>query len=77
MVLLPETGVEQGLVTAERLRGVIEQARTDTDAGEARCTISLGVAAFDRECKSLEELLERADQALYRAKGGGRNRVAI
>jgi diguanylate cyclase (GGDEF)-like protein len=62
--------------TAERIRKAIEE--TGTDIGEPelkKVTISLGIAVFPDDGGTAEELIERADQALYRAKHGGRNRV--
>jgi len=64
------------LETAERIRRAIEE--TGTDIGEPepkKVTISLGIAIFPDDGGTAEELIERADQALYRAKNGGRNRV--
>ena len=77
IALLPQTGHEAALVTAERLRSLVEQAVIPVEAGEIRCTVSVGMATFLGDCESLEGLLERADQALYRAKRAGRNRVEI
>lgn len=62
--------------TAERIRRAIEE--TGTDIGEPepkKVTISVGIAVFPDDGGTAEELIERADQALYRAKHGGRNRV--
>jgi len=56
---------------AERMRAAVAEC-TDEDAG--RVTLSLGVAEW-REGESTEALVQRADEALYRAKSGGRNRV--
>ena len=77
VVLLPETGSERAAATAERLRELIGESQIDTDAGAVCCTVSVGVTSFHRNCETLEELLERADQALYRAKNAGRNCVEI
>ena len=69
-VLLPETGIEDALLVAERLRAGL-QARAD-DGFEF--TVSIGVAMARTE-ESLADMMRRADAALYRAKRGGRNRV--
>jgi diguanylate cyclase (GGDEF)-like protein len=64
------------LETAERIRKAVEE--TGTDIGEPepkKVTMSLGIAIFPDDGGTAEELIERADQALYRAKNGGRNRV--
>ena len=62
--------------TAERIRKAIDEAGTDIGEPEPKkVTISLGIAIFPDDGGTAEELIERADQALYRAKNGGRNRV--
>jgi two-component system cell cycle response regulator len=68
---------EQGaLETAERIRKAVEESATDIGEPEPkRVTISLGVSVFPDDGNMAEELIERTDQALYRAKHGGRNRV--
>jgi diguanylate cyclase (GGDEF)-like protein len=69
VVLLPQTDCEAAGRAAERIRVAIEQ--------ETTVTVSLGVATVSgRQCDA-ELLIERADQALYRAKEAGRNRVEI
>jgi len=73
-VLLEDTGVAGAYDVAERLRKKVESARLYF-AGEAvPVTISLGVAAFPHDSDSYDTLFNYADQALYRAKEGGRNR---
>jgi diguanylate cyclase (GGDEF)-like protein len=62
--------------TADRIRKAVEEAGTDIGEPEQKkVTISLGIAIFPDDGGTAEELIERADQALYRAKNGGRNRV--
>ena len=74
-VLLPETGLEAGLQIAERLRAAMEQASfVFHHSAPISFTISIGVALLQAG-DSLDSLLARADDALYRAKHAGRNRV--
>ncbi|WP_211453963.1 GGDEF domain-containing protein [Collimonas antrihumi] len=80
IALLPEIDLSQGLAVAEKLRSAIDACHLQLDDGQiVNVTASFGVAAFDSEAvdcdKSLESLIERADQALYQAKHGGRNMV--
>ncbi len=79
VALLPETPCEKGAHVAERLRRSVEDLAVPRDGGEAlRVTISLGVAAHpEPRAESDEVLLRWADDALYRAKRGGRNRVEV
>lgn len=77
-VLMPETDLKAAADAAERLRQAV--ARAELSAGPIRfgLTISLGLAATDGEEEiNLDELLKRADQALYQAKQAGRNRVCL
>ena len=62
-------------VLAERIRRTVAEEPIDTDAGQVRVTISIGVATMDAEMTTSEDLFKRADAALYEAKQAGRNRV--
>jgi len=74
-ILLPETSLEEARQVAERLRfGFANQAVVWRDQ-QVLITASFGVTAIDDECTDLEMMMKRADQALYRAKQTGRNRV--
>ncbi len=73
VVLLPHTGMEAALAMAERVRQAVEQQ--SVIAGQPTCTASLGLASIEAGEATLDELLARADLALYRAKADGRNRV--
>jgi diguanylate cyclase (GGDEF)-like protein len=72
-LILHETTAEGAMVLAERIRAAVEAA---TFPGDVKLTISLGVAATDDESR-FTSLIERADEALYEAKAGGRNRVVL
>lgn len=74
-VVLTETGCEAGAQIAERLRNAVEAASfVFHQSGPIRFTVSIGVALLQAG-DSLDSLLARADDALYRAKHAGRNRV--
>lgn len=79
IVLLPETGNDQALQVAERLRGAIGGRPVATDAGEASISVSIGIASCgcDGQPLSLEQLLKCADDALYVAKRRGRNQIQV
>jgi diguanylate cyclase (GGDEF)-like protein len=78
VLLLPETGPDGVLSQAERLRRAVEELPLPGAETQplGRLTISLGVACYPDNGRDAESLVRAADEALYRAKGAGRNRVA-
>ncbi len=75
MVLLADTDTEGAVDVAEKLRQAVEAERFAVGGGESvGMAISVGVATAHRETP-FDDLMERADQALYAAKLAGRNRV--
>ncbi len=75
-VILPQTGLIEAKKIGERIRSQIEAASIDAGAAQrVKVTVSVGVSSFPENGKSHEELVSVTDQALYRAKGEGRNLV--
>ena len=74
-VLLPDCTPEKALDMAEEIRSAIAAQAITLRREKSRITISIGVAAFPQNAQSHQELIHKADQALYRAKEQGRNRV--
>ncbi len=76
-VILPETSISGAKVLAERIRRGIEQMKIKHDNQIIPITISCGLASSDSDnCSTPRDvLIKRSDQALYRAKENGRNRV--
>jgi len=78
VVILPQTPQVEASGIAERIRQQVEEAvLLIENAGRLKITVSIGVTSFPENGKSQEDILAVADQALYRAKGGGRNLVCI
>ena len=76
LVVLPETSTEGAVVFAERIRERIEARMFESTGHSLLLTTSIGVASFPSErVASMDDLISRADEALYRAKAEGRNRV--
>ncbi|MEB3187761.1 MAG: diguanylate cyclase [bacterium] len=76
LVLMPETVCEGGVMLAERVRAAIEATELRGPKGESlRVTVSIGVASLPGDALTEEDLMERADQAMYVSKREGRNRV--
>ena len=74
-VILPGAQVDMAKVIAERLRKAVEESVVKSDKGDITYTVSIGIASdIGREVK-IEEILDRADRALYTAKAQGRNRA--
>ena len=76
-VLLPDTSEEQGMLLAERLRVSIAETVVSTPAGDIFFTASMGLTILDSADPNIDTALVRADDALYRAKEGGRNHVEV
>ena len=70
LLMLPDTSLEQATQVAERIR--LDLVRSTNSPS---CTVSIGVTISGGSDASVEAILARADAAMYRAKGGGRNRV--
>jgi len=75
-VFLPAGDLDQALRFAERIRARVADTRFPLGDGELRVTLSGGVALHRRD-EPLSKLIIRADSALYKAKNGGRNRIAV
>ena len=74
-IVLVDTGKETGLQLGERLRARVEEKDFKALGKTHHITISVGVASFPADSGGAEGLIQAADDALYRAKNGGRNRV--
>lgn len=75
-ILLPRTSLERAAEVAERLRSAIEDRKFPIDKKKSlHVTASFGVARFSLSMEDATEMVQAADEALYRAKEGGRNRV--
>ena len=76
-LILPETKAEEAYLIAERIRKKVEDSVFIDREKKVRLhlTISSGVASHSEGKRSVEELIEKADEALYKAKNSGRNIV--
>lgn len=75
VMLLPETDIQRAGVVAERLRAKVEQTPLGAPGASMKMTLSVGAAAATLSMSDVTVLLKQADEALYRAKFLGRNRV--
>jgi diguanylate cyclase (GGDEF)-like protein len=74
-VILPETPLQFGVQVAERLCKTVSGHMFHIQGSNVQVTLSIGVAAFPADAEISDDLIKRADQALYLAKKSGRNRV--
>jgi diguanylate cyclase (GGDEF)-like protein len=78
VIVLPETSLENSLIPTKHLKQKIEDTEfTWGDDNNIRVTVSIGIANMTQDVKKEQELIKRADEALYNAKENGRNRIEI
>jgi diguanylate cyclase (GGDEF)-like protein len=77
VVLLREVSEHEAHELAERIRLIIAESVTSFDGKELGVTVSIGCAAITSQDRDIEELIERADRALYAAKAAGRNCIRL
>ena len=75
VIVMPDADVEVALNVAERVRALVADEPFQTCSGELEVSISVGVATTREPTETTESIIGRADEALYRAKGRGRNCV--
>ena len=77
VVILPETTSENAAVAAEKMRTALENYQFEINADKISVTMSFGVAGLDENVVDAQDLVQRADHAMYKAKESGRNRVEV
>jgi len=79
VIILPVTTAEQAYPLAERIRTSVAAIREPTEKGFAAVTLSIGIVEINHshQTTSIEDLIRRADKAMYAAKQAGRNRTEI
>jgi len=78
VIILPETNTDDALKVSERLREKIKSIKMSYNGNSINVTMSFGVATLPNNQKvSSDKFIKMADEALYRAKGQGRNRSCV
>ena len=77
LVILPETDGHQAAKGAERIRKAVKKNMTHYENNTLKVTVSIGVAVIQETDQNENELIKRADDALYSAKGNGRDQVVL
>lgn len=75
MIILPETDLDQALVLGERLRHHVVHLCPKINERVVNLSISVGISVYHKADRSIQDVLRRADNALYEAKSAGRNCV--
>ena len=77
VIIMPETNIEGAIIPVQRLRRTVEEYEFEYNGVKSRVTVSIGLTMNYQEFNSPTEMLKSADEALYRAKESGRNRVVL
>ncbi|MFH1075179.1 MAG: diguanylate cyclase [Candidatus Firestonebacteria bacterium] len=77
VIIATETSRDGAGIYAERIRYAVENRDFDIGNEKIKITLSIGVAGFPADAKTLNELIAKADEMLYQAKESGRNRVCL
>jgi diguanylate cyclase (GGDEF)-like protein len=76
IVMLPETSANRAIEVAERIRLGVENTSFSADGDRVSSTLSIGISCFPDDSGDSEDIINRADQALYESKRKGRNTVS-
>ena len=76
-MLLPETGTEGAAAVGEKIREVVRASPFEFEGQRLPTSVSIGVASYPEDGVSARQLVVAADEALYQAKRGGRDQVAV
>jgi len=77
VMIMPETNIENALIPVQRLRRSVEEYNFNHNGINAKVTVSIGLTMNYQDLTSSNDLIRTADEALYKAKEAGRNRVVL
>ena len=77
IMVMPETNIEGAIIPVQRLRRMVEEYDFNYNNVKAKVTVSIGLTMNYQEFKTPADILKSADEALYKAKESGRNRVIL
>jgi diguanylate cyclase (GGDEF)-like protein len=77
VIMLPHSEIEDALLVAERIRVLVENRTVDHGDHVIDVTVSIGISRLEGAGESLDDLVAKADRALYSAKEQGRNRIEV
>ena len=77
LIILPDSNIQSGFATAERIRKNVSTRKITVNKDNISLTVSIGVAGYPKDGGDVESIIRKADDALYKAKANGRNRVTV
>jgi two-component system cell cycle response regulator len=77
IIIMPETNIEGAVIPVQRLRRMVEDYDFEYNNVKAKVTVSIGLTMNYQSLNTASDILKSADEALYRAKENGRNRVML
>ena len=77
VIIMPETNISGAMIPIQRLRALVEDYDFDYNGIKSKVTVSIGLTMNYQEILTAAEILKSADEALYKAKKNGRNRVIM
>ena len=77
IIIMPETNIEGAVIPVQRLRRMVEEYNYEYNEIKAKVTVSIGLTMNYQTFNSPTEIIKSADEALYKAKESGRNRVIL
>lgn len=77
VMIMPETNIEGAIIPVQRLRRMVEEYDFEYNNVKAKVTVSIGLTMNYQEFNTPADMLKSADEALYKAKESGRNRVVL
>jgi len=77
IVLLPGINADSAKPIAERIRTAVENSSFDYKGNQVSSTVSIGLASYPDSSNNVDELMDKADKAMYQSKTEGRNMVSI
>jgi len=76
VVLLPQASSEKAIEAGNRIRLAVQNSSFDVEGKRINSTVSIGISSYPEDADNINEILEKADESLYRSKEAGRNLVS-